>query len=314
MNLKQLQYFCEVAAAGSIAHAAQRLSVVPTAISMSVSQLEAALGGLLFDRSMRPMPLTTLGHFVLPRAKELVAQALQLERDAREVAAARGDWLGIGFTAMSMLSVLPMAIRIFCAHHAEVKLEMMQLPPEQQPEAIQAGRIHLGLSLRMAPMEPLPGLTSLPLLAGSPLVALPAGDARLSRPSVHIEELSGTPFIMYPRTHRIRYVEQVRAHVAALGVALDAGIETEGLHSALGLVAGGLGFTFVDAWIARNMARPDVAFLPLEGFETRSILTVLYPEGTLGTLPQAFLADLQRAIGLLAEPTSASVDHIHLSL
>jgi LysR family transcriptional regulator, benzoate and cis,cis-muconate-responsive activator of ben and cat genes len=72
MNFRQLRYFCEVVEAGSAVHAAERLHVAPTAISMQLAQLEAHLGGELFDRTRRPMEPTALGKFFYPRAKELL--------------------------------------------------------------------------------------------------------------------------------------------------------------------------------------------------------------------------------------------------
>ena len=83
MNLRQLRYFCETVDAGHARAAAQRLYVAPTAISMQLAQLEESLGGRLFDRASRPMALTPLGEFVYPKARELLASAARLEREAR---------------------------------------------------------------------------------------------------------------------------------------------------------------------------------------------------------------------------------------
>ena len=98
MNLRQLRYFCELVEAGSSVHAAERLCVAPTAVSMQLGQLEEHLGGELFDRSRRPMQLTSLGRFFYPRAKELLTQAARLGEEAKGIAAGRRGWLRIGFT------------------------------------------------------------------------------------------------------------------------------------------------------------------------------------------------------------------------
>jgi DNA-binding transcriptional LysR family regulator len=75
MNLRQIRYFCTVVEAGSAVLAAETLFVAPTAISMQLAQLEDHLGGELFDRSRRPMELTSLGKYFYPRAKELLSHA-----------------------------------------------------------------------------------------------------------------------------------------------------------------------------------------------------------------------------------------------
>lgn len=156
MNLKQLQYFCEVVEAGSAAKAAQTLFVAPTAISMRIAQLEEEIGGPLFDRAARPMPLTALGRFVHPCAQELLAQAHRLESDARRVASARAGWLGIGFARSAMLSLLPTAIRSFRSRCPDVRLDMAELLSEHQPAQIEAGKIHLGIARHVGPATAAP--------------------------------------------------------------------------------------------------------------------------------------------------------------
>src|SRR3954467_14925537 len=143
MNIRQMRYFCEVVDAGSAAVAAERLHVAPTAISMQISQLEAELGGELFDRTRRPMEPTALGRFLHPRAREILLTTARLGEDARAVAAGRVGWLAVGYTRSSIFSVLPRAVRAFTASHPDVRLELITMLSEHQPEQLLAGRIQV---------------------------------------------------------------------------------------------------------------------------------------------------------------------------
>src|SRR5271166_3854029 len=127
MNFRQMRYFCDVVEAGSAVAAAERLHVAPTAISMQISQLEAALGGELFDRTRRPMEPTALGRFLYPRAKEILLTVARLEEDARAVAAGRIGWLAVGYSRSSIFSVLPRAVRAFKESYPDVKLELITM-------------------------------------------------------------------------------------------------------------------------------------------------------------------------------------------
>jgi DNA-binding transcriptional LysR family regulator len=69
MNLKHLKVFCQIVDSGSANLAAEKLHIAATAVSMQMSNLEESLGGKLFDRSTRPMSLTTLGQYIYPKAK-----------------------------------------------------------------------------------------------------------------------------------------------------------------------------------------------------------------------------------------------------
>lgn len=90
INLRHLRAFSAVAAAGSVAAAADALYRVASAVTRSVLDLEAALGRPLFDRRARGMALNAYGELVLVRA-------LRIEREfeeARTQLVARGGMDG----------------------------------------------------------------------------------------------------------------------------------------------------------------------------------------------------------------------------
>ena len=276
MNLKQLQYFCETAVGGSVSHAAKKLFVAPTAISMSLSQLEAELGGSLFDRASRPMPLTALGRFLVPRARELLGQAQRLENDAKHVASARQGWLGIGFTRSVMLSVLPPAVRQFRLRFPEVRLELVELLSEHQAAEIACGKVHLGISRFVGPMEAPPGFEVRRLFDETLLAALPAEPDTVSGSPMTLAELATHPFISYPRDPKTRYAANILEAAKRLGTTLDVQHEAMEIHTALGLVAAGLGATLVGASVALR-ARSDVSFHPVAGLDAVTTVAALLP-------------------------------------
>lgn len=86
INLRHLRAFSAVAAAGSIAAAAEALFRVASAVTRSILDLESMLGRPLFDRRSRGVALNAYGELVL-------ARALRIEREfeaARTQLAARG--------------------------------------------------------------------------------------------------------------------------------------------------------------------------------------------------------------------------------
>lgn len=141
MNLRQLSYFCSIVDTGSAALASARLYVAPTALSMQITQLEAELGGQLFDRSRRPMELTALGKSFYPRAKELIVAAARLKEEAQGIASGQRGRLAIGFVRSSMLSLLPRTIRRFRSKFPDLELELLPMQSEQQPTELLTGRI-----------------------------------------------------------------------------------------------------------------------------------------------------------------------------
>lgn len=294
MNLKQLHYFCEMAACGTAAQAAKKLFVAPTAVSMSLSQLEAELGGPLFDRATRPMPLTSLGQFLLPRAVELLGQAERLAGDAKRVASSRQGWLGIGFTRSVMLSVLPNAVRRFRQSHPDVRLEMVELLSEHQPAQIAGGTVHLGISRCVEPLVPPAGFAVEPLFEEALLAALPVGLAGAAGAPITLATLAGHPFISYPRDPKTRYASQILAAAERLGSPLGVAHEAMEIHTALGLVAAGLGATLVGASVALQ-PRADVSFHPVTGLDVTSTVSAVLPDGSRNGFAAAFVLAMRLA-------------------
>ncbi|MDQ0012859.1 DNA-binding transcriptional LysR family regulator [Variovorax boronicumulans] len=263
MNFRQLRYFCEVADSGTLARAAQRLFVAPTAISMQISQLEEGLGGALFDRAVKPMTLTPLGRFFLPRARELLADRQRLEEDTRDVASGKSGWLGIGFVRSLLNSVLPAAVRAFRLKHPDVKLDLVELLSEHQPAHLRSGRIHIGLS-RFAEQQisPPADLRHVPLFDDPFVVAVPTDHRGAKRGSVSLAELSKLPLISYPKDPQSSFAQHVLARLHEAGVQPRVGHEAIEIHTALSLVAAGLGYAVVGASVAQR-AQSDVAFVRL---------------------------------------------------
>ena len=235
-----------------------------------------------------------LGQFLHPRALELLARTRSLESDAKRVATAHQAWLGIGFTRSVMLSVLPLALRHFREIYPEVRIEMVELLSEHQPTQIAAGKIHLGIARYVDPVEPIPGFSIEALFEESLMAALPSSPTLEAHEFVTLRELSSWPFIVYPRDPKTRYAAQVLAAAARLGVQLDVQHEAMEIHTALGLVAGGLGFAIVGASVALH-ARSDVIFKRIKGLQATSTVVAILPEGAQNALSSAFVKGLGEA-------------------
>ena len=83
LNYKQLYYFWNVAKAGSITRAAERLHLTPQTISGQISELERALGSDLFRRAGRRLELTAAGTLALSHADEIFQIGNELEESLR---------------------------------------------------------------------------------------------------------------------------------------------------------------------------------------------------------------------------------------
>jgi len=120
INFNHAWYFDRVAAEGSIARAAQSLSVAPSTISEQLREFERTLGVTLFDRSASGLTLTETGRRLREHTREMFRVAERLlralpdqEPDVRSfrvgVAASvsRGVTAGLLLPLMTMESCVP---------------------------------------------------------------------------------------------------------------------------------------------------------------------------------------------------------------
>lgn len=288
MNFRQIRYFCEVVEAGSAAHAAGRLHVAPTAISMQLAQLESHLGGELFDRSRRPMELTDLGKFFYPRAKELLMQAARLDGEAQGIATGSHGWLGIGFTRSVTFSILPRVIRKFRASFPDVQLDLVEALSEYQPAQLRQGRIDIGLSRFIGDHEA-PADLSYAVTVADPLVAaLPKGHSLARRKSVSAVDLGCVPFILYPKDPISPFGQQIVALLKAAGAEPVVAYAAVEIYTALSLVGAGLGGTLVGRSISENN-RSDVAFIPVRDIQVGTTVVAVTRSDENSKLVASFL-------------------------
>lgn len=77
-TLRQLEYAVAVARHGGFGAAARACHVSQPSLSAQVAQLEAGLGGRLFERGARGVALTPIGAHFVPRARDLLRAASDL--------------------------------------------------------------------------------------------------------------------------------------------------------------------------------------------------------------------------------------------
>jgi DNA-binding transcriptional LysR family regulator len=294
MNLKRLQAFCTIVEAGTAAAAAEVLHTAPTALSMQIAQLEASLGGKLFNRETRPMGLTTLGRYLYPKARELLANAAQVQQEAQGVATGSLGWLSIGFVRSTIFSVLPGAVRQMRLAFPKVRIDLQEMLSEHQAQSIRSGAIHVGISRKMGAYEREPDMRYVTLMSDPLVAAVPAYHPLAAQQNVTAAQLSELPFICFPKDPFSSFAQQSMSYLKSAGGQPMVGYEAKEIHTALGLVAAGLGMTLVGQTVAHNN-RSDVCFLPLHGLQMETEIFALFADQEPQALVDSFMGFLRAA-------------------
>jgi len=245
MNLKQLEYFVQVAELGSFSKAAVVLDIAQPALSRQVRSLETELHQQLFLRNGRGVTLTDAGKRLFDHS----VAVLQLMAHAREdLGTSRDEPVGrvtIGLPpSMGRQLTLPLIDR-FKKQLPAARLAIVEGLSTHIVEWVTTGRIDIGLVYNP---EAQPGLEITPLLQEQlGLVShAPKGKGkRAALPPLPMKELSRYPLIVPERIHAMRRLLDTQAALA--GIKLDIAWEVSSVPSIIDLVCAGYGYAVLTA-------------------------------------------------------------------
>lgn len=243
MNLKQLEYFVQVAELGSFSKAAAALGIAQPALSRQVRSLETELRQELFLRNGRGVALTDAGKRMFDHS----VAVLQLVTHACEdLGASRDEPVGrvsIGLPpSIGRQFTLPLIDR-FKNELPAARLAVVEGLSSHIVEWVTTGRVDVGLVYNP---EALPGLDITPLLQEPlGLVSHAAKGKRKVTAPLPMKGLSGYPLVVPERIHAMRRLLETQAILA--GVKLDIAWEVSSVPSIIELVCAGYGHAVLTA-------------------------------------------------------------------
>lgn len=139
-----IRYFREVAQEGSIKHAADRLFVVPSAISRQIQGLEDELGVKLFERGARGMTLTPAGYLLLEYAQDSSTRLSDMRSRFDELHSPRRGMVRIGTVEGMLASFLPDFLGEFSATHPNIATSIVTVGSNDVAELTARHEVDLG--------------------------------------------------------------------------------------------------------------------------------------------------------------------------
>jgi DNA-binding transcriptional LysR family regulator len=221
-----VRYFLEVVNTGSVADAASRLNVVPSAISRQIARLESELGTPLFVRQSRGMVPSKAGEMLAAYARrsQLDAEQISLEIDALRGEAERT--IRIACTEGFAAAFLPRAMADFRRTVANASFEVVVDTAGGVTQRVREAECDVGLTFSFGPEKDIHTAFSAP----SPIFAIVAS----SHPLAHAEQVSFRELLAYPLAlpgvhstlHKLIDIYCSREGVACKSVLSSATLET----------------------------------------------------------------------------------------
>lgn len=206
LTLRQIEYALAVAKFRNFSEAARACHVSQPALSVQVAQLETALGARLFERSTKPISLTSFGEDFVRRGGALMAQLAELEAlggAGREPLA--GD-LRLGVIPTVSPYLVPQIVTAVQKRHPACRLLLAEDQTKNLLARLERGDLDLlvlALEAELGPVE------SRPLGRDPFCAAVPARHPLAQKAEIALEELQQENLLLLEDGHCLS--DQLRA-------------------------------------------------------------------------------------------------------
>ncbi len=272
MELRQLQYFLALTEERNFCRAARRLQIAQPSLSQQIRRFEDELQTELFDRTSRPIRLTSAGELLLDDARRIVHE---MEATAREVRrAGRGEVgrLRIGYSYGGLYDIVLALLRRIVAAWPETNMVIHQLSERDQVPALRTGRVDVVLG-RLTE-GPVPDITVRSLRDERLIAILPVNHPLAGGPAVKLCDLADERFVMFPRQlEPVVFDNYIQACMIA-GFTLQLEHEVSDAQTQALAIAAGLGVGLSGEQLALRF--PELVYLPVEPAFTVARIAALW--------------------------------------
>ncbi len=234
MDLKQLEYFVQVAEFGSFTLSSRFLRVAQPALSRQVRALEVELRQTLFQRNGRGVTLTEPGKRLLEHARGILQQVQRARLDLEQQRGAVSGRLVIGLPPSVSRTLTGPLVRAFRERFPDASFGIVEGLSDHLMEWLAVGRVDFALvyssvapatiELASLRVEPMYLVGARPGRAGTRLVGAP----------VALAQVAATELVIPPRPHSIRML--LDSTLADAGLKARVALEIESVPTILDLV------------------------------------------------------------------------------
>lgn len=247
MTLANLRLIRDVAHTRSISKAARLNDISQSAASQAIQEVERELGAELFDRSTRPLAITSAGKLYLEYCRDVLRRqdelevSLQLLKNRANGVARVAAIYSVGVSEMSQIEAR------FSARFPDGELQVSYLRPERVWEAVEEDQADLGL---MSYAESSRDLIALPWREEEMVVAVSPEHALATREVVPAAELEGEAFVGFDDDLPIQ--SQIDRYLREHKVSVEMTLRFDNIQSIKEAVVHGAGISIMPRRVMRE--------------------------------------------------------------
>lgn len=273
MELKQLQYFMEVAKREHISEAAADLHVAQSAISRQIANLESELGVKLFGREGRNIKLTPIGRIFYDHTQTAMKAIEHATKQVEEYLDPDRGQIRIGFPTSLANHSLPTVISSFKNQHPNVAFHLRQGSYHYLIDSVKKREIDLAF-LGPVPRED-PDVEGDILFTENISVLIPDDHPLAERDRILLSDLQNDSFVLFPEGYVLRDIAMDACKQAGFTPRISS--EGNDLDAIKGLVSAGMGVTLLPESTFYSSTPRFTVKLPIEVPEVRRTVGIITP-------------------------------------
>ena len=247
MNLKRLEYFCQLALLGNFTRAARTLGIAQPALTVAIQKLEQEVGLKLINRADKHSLLTAEGRVLYKLASQLLSQAKQVELELEELRELESGTIRFGVPAMMGSYYFPQILTEFKQKYPKIKIQLV----DQGTAALEKMLLssELDLALVRGDIEN-PQLRYTELIDEEIVAGMVSSHPLAAEKTISLEQFCQQPLVLFHEGYFLR--EVVSEYAKTQQRTLDVRMETNLIELQKSLVRNGVGITTCLSRILQN--------------------------------------------------------------
>lgn len=289
-----LRYFLEVARAGSVTAAAERLDVAPSAVSRQIAALERDMDTLLFERRARGMTLNAAGELLAAHAKRMQQDVERVTSDMMALRGLRQGQVRLVSTEGYAYDFIPELVASFRRTYTGIRFSLETSSQRDIPRRVRDGEADIGLTLGLASERDI----HVELRCAAPVLAVLAHDHPLAgHRSLSLAQLAPYPLALPSEDSTLRKLFDIS--VSRQQLRCEPVFVSRHVDALIGFANAGGGVTFCGSLAVRGrLRRGGLVAIPLRDremnerhFEVQTLAGRILPDAC-----RAFVEYLKEAV------------------
>lgn len=247
MNLKRLEYFCQLAVLGNFTRAAQAVGIAQPALTVAIQKLEQEVGLKLINRADKNSLLTAEGGVLYKLATQLLSQAKQVELELEELKELERGTIRFGVSSMMGSYYFPKILTKFQQKYPKIKIHLV----DQGTAALEKMLLNseLDLALVRGDLENLQ-LRYTELINEEVVAGMVSSHHLATEQTISLAQFCQQPLVLFHEGYFLR--EAVSQYAKKYHLSLDIRMETNLIELQKSLVRNEVGITTCLSRILEN--------------------------------------------------------------